>query len=1739
MRNMKRESATGKGASIENTPRILFINSSNSYAGVDPFSTHITSGNSDLNNYSTGIADMEASTTHINIIDDEDEKDPLALDTSSTEDSLGSAPSTSTKHSHSLRRHVPRITVKPILPDKKSLTPSSTANTSISCSGSSTNSTSVVNSSPTSGRGTSSRRIQQQQQAKAAMAAAAVAAAAAAAAASTSQNNTTPATAITQASTMREVLASIPGFSIKPRRRSSKKISTAAQIEQTKDGKIDLETPDSILASTNLRALLNKQTFTMLPPLYQYNLIQLLPSVDREAIEVEHKNPENTVPTEGIRLGPSSLNNEFFARACLEWRERLSEGEFTPENQMKLKTEAEREKNKLDPWKLKHFEPIWGEKSFKRSNTNRLNETCLNSTKLKSEEGSNNKTSQKCTTLEIVETPTSSTTTSASNSTKTEALSSNSPTCSLSSTMSSCSFEVGTTSGVTAHPIAISSVKSENISSLKPTHQHECSVVETIDNPATIEVKTENNPENCNQLTDVNDRCETTNICSTTELPTTSAFAMRSIKEAHRRGTKRSSASPTNNDFVQNKDEISDQPTIMDGGEEENEISMDDSNVPIEIKSDSENEDEDDREGPTNNKKFKMEITPITNTAITPPDIVYHDLTVDDIVENEEHNNLQNVDNNCMDIVNEMDDAAVDDDKDLRNDVATTTMLNVNSSTCDNNQQKSEMENDFIDHRATTNNDHGQYFSFPATSMDIHQQNQHDESEHPALQLSLKLDSYENSVIDNSYNEDDDDVIEQKFNDAENYVLESGEVSTDDSATVIVPDETTDESNLMTSSSSVVSTTTTSSSLSADSLPMTSTSSFAMPASSSNTLNNVKAMITSVVSLTPTTAPLIKDQQQSAQNQSMTMEPTASDVFHHLNHDWNFGGLKLDAHMPSRTLVEQHDEQPQTSNYCNVLQSSINHPAEMNVAANINTEVVMGDDVNNHHEIATVRDDSMLQNVASETIEEHPIDEVDDENDLDAASEAVRDIVDELQQQQQQHQLQSIELSDNLQRQLLDHNQQQELSQINEYVGELTSAEIMGEVPMSVTEMEVSSTVITNTNSNDSMNDISMCSSSSSSGSLSASNLSQSHTQQQQQPPQISSPQAIHNAQPQRQILVDSNGQIIGNFLVQPRRTTEGVMPPVDAFVVSNGLQTVGIRPTQMGGQVIPPVMAPGYMSSQGMTLNPIRPSMYHHNIRGFRPNLHQASMGDQSQQMGQTVAAPRQFLNNHHHAINAFQNVNNPTPAPTTAHNQTQSTAPPHSTPNLTPKFIPKQLSIISMPTRNATIPASIAASSSVAIPSTAASNTLYNTSNLNATNVSVNVLKTLPPSGVPTTIAQQRTVVKASNTGKGRKSTANKLPPGAVNIERSYQICQAVIQNSPNRENLKAQLRPPSALMSQQQQQQQLQNAHASPTTPTTAKTPPAATVVANVKTQEDVIINTLSGSNNPTNATLPSNVMGVGRPGVYKVIGPRMGFPRKKYVQRKSSPTLIRHIFANQGSAVLQNANLTAVATPVTNVTGVPQKVTIMQQSVGVTQQQLQATHDIHHNGNGQYVLLHRANVGAADNQAPRASSAPPVPQNQNQLHGMNGISGRGRPASVDVDLLNSLQDMHNSTPNATAQIVRRNITTGNIYIEGIGDTSGLVDGTGNYIVTTSTPTSMPATVASGINCGMRTNQPLQIPHQHCNDGTSVNSNNSPNTTTQDPNNCACSLNAMVICQSCGAFCHDDCISSSKLCVSCVIR
>ncbi|XP_072000085.1 putative Polycomb group protein ASXL2 isoform X2 [Engystomops pustulosus] len=122
-------------------------------------------------------------------------------------------------------------------------------------------------------------------------------------------------------------------------------------LKRTKGAEIDVETPDSILVNTNLRALINKHTFSLLPGDGQQRLLRLLPEVDRPA------GPDGL-----LKLNSSALNNEFFTSASQSWKERLSEGEFTPEMQLRIRQEIEKEK-KVESWKEKFYESYYGQNS--------------------------------------------------------------------------------------------------------------------------------------------------------------------------------------------------------------------------------------------------------------------------------------------------------------------------------------------------------------------------------------------------------------------------------------------------------------------------------------------------------------------------------------------------------------------------------------------------------------------------------------------------------------------------------------------------------------------------------------------------------------------------------------------------------------------------------------------------------------------------------------------------------------------------------------------------------------------------------------------------------------------------------------------------------------------------------------------------------------------------------------------------------------------------------------------------------------------------------------------------------------------------------------------------------------------------------------------------------------------------------------------------------------------------------
>ncbi|XP_076022481.1 polycomb group protein ASXL1 isoform X2 [Genypterus blacodes] len=122
-------------------------------------------------------------------------------------------------------------------------------------------------------------------------------------------------------------------------------------LKRSRGVDVDFETPGSILVNTNIRALINVRTFSAFPAHSQQQLLQLLPEVDRQ------------IGPDGMaRLSNSALNNEFFTHASQSWKERLAEGEFTHEMQVRFRQEMEKEK-KVEAWKEKFFEEYHGQKS--------------------------------------------------------------------------------------------------------------------------------------------------------------------------------------------------------------------------------------------------------------------------------------------------------------------------------------------------------------------------------------------------------------------------------------------------------------------------------------------------------------------------------------------------------------------------------------------------------------------------------------------------------------------------------------------------------------------------------------------------------------------------------------------------------------------------------------------------------------------------------------------------------------------------------------------------------------------------------------------------------------------------------------------------------------------------------------------------------------------------------------------------------------------------------------------------------------------------------------------------------------------------------------------------------------------------------------------------------------------------------------------------------------------------------
>lgn len=132
------------------------------------------------------------------------------------------------------------------------------------------------------------------------------------------------------------------------RKKNRSKASRSKQIKELEKGKIDLNTPESILTNVNLSDVITTKLFDKLPSYYQYKLTSLLPKSDQVTLD-------NGI----IRPSSSAFNNEFFAQAVSSYSNRLSEGKFTTESLTKIRKEFEKKNMRFDPWKLKYFEPFY------------------------------------------------------------------------------------------------------------------------------------------------------------------------------------------------------------------------------------------------------------------------------------------------------------------------------------------------------------------------------------------------------------------------------------------------------------------------------------------------------------------------------------------------------------------------------------------------------------------------------------------------------------------------------------------------------------------------------------------------------------------------------------------------------------------------------------------------------------------------------------------------------------------------------------------------------------------------------------------------------------------------------------------------------------------------------------------------------------------------------------------------------------------------------------------------------------------------------------------------------------------------------------------------------------------------------------------------------------------------------------------------------------------------------------
>ncbi|KXJ75868.1 hypothetical protein RP20_CCG010896 [Aedes albopictus] len=231
---------------------------------------------------------------------------------------------------------------------------------------------------------------------------------------------------------------------------------------------------------------------------------------------------------------------------------------------------------------------------------------------------------------------------------------------------------------------------------------------------------------------------------------------------------------------------------------------------------------------------------------------------------------------------------------------------------------------------------------------------------------------------------------------------------------------------------------------------------------------------------------------------------------------------------------------------------------------------------------------------------------------------------------------------------------------------------------------------------------------------------------------------------------------------------------------------------------------------------------------------------------------------------------------------------------------------------------------------------------------------------------------VVPGAPGRRGGRTGSSRLPPGAVNLERSYQICQAVIQNSPNRHQLRAQLKPPQAFLGGS-------NSNSNSSSNSSNSNSSTSSSTGSLKDEPTSFGGTVLGNK-------------------FQQVGPRLVHPKRiatATVGRQQSSIVVRHVYTTAGQS--NPGTISIISTSQQQQNQQPSQQPQPRIITAAEAAELQHAQIISVPGpgggpagsnvpgaaggsfGGKYVLVQRAHIG--DIVTPRAASAPPT-QNQQQ-------------------------------------------------------------------------------------------------------------------------------------------------------------